>query len=99
MWRYLIRRLLLSIPLFLGITLISFVVIHLAPGSPTDIQTTLNPKASLEAQQRLRELYGLDQPLAVQYWNWLSRLARLDLGQSFSPDGGRCGIRSRSGCR
>lgn len=87
MWRYLFRRLLLSIPLFLGITLISFVVIHLAPGSPTDMQTTLNPKASLEAQQRLRELYGLDQPLTVQYWRWLSRLVRLDLGQSFSPDG------------
>lgn len=87
MWRYLSRRLLLSIPLFLGITLISFVVIHLAPGSPTDIQTTLNPKASLEAQQRLRELYGLDKPLLVQYWHWLSRLVRLDLGHSFSPDG------------
>lgn len=75
------------VPLLLGITLISFMVIHLAPGSPTDVQTMMQPKASLEAQKRLRELYGLDRPLYVQYWDWLSRLARLDLGRSFSPDG------------
>jgi peptide/nickel transport system permease protein len=87
MVRYLINRLLLLIPMLLGITLISFTVIHLAPGSPTDIQTMMNPKASLEAQKRLRELYGLDKPLQIQYWNWLSQLARLDLGRSFSPDG------------
>ena len=67
MLQYLINRILLLIPMLLGITLISFMVIHLAPGSPTDIQTMMNPKASLEAQKRLRELYGLDKPLHVQY--------------------------------
>lgn len=87
MLRYLINRLLLLIPMLLGITLISFTVIHLAPGSPTDMQTMMNPKASVEAQQRLRELYGLDKPLHEQYLNWLSRLVRLDLGRSFAPDG------------
>jgi peptide/nickel transport system permease protein len=87
MVRYLINRLLLLVPMLLGITLISFSVIHLAPGSPTDMQTMMNPKVSLEAQKRLRELYGLDKPLHVQYWNWLSRLSRLDLGRSFAPDG------------
>ncbi len=86
MWPYLLKRLALMVPMLLGITLISFVVIQLAPGTPTEIQTTLNPKASLEAQQRLRELYGLDQPLMVQYWRWLKRLAVLDFGLSFSPD-------------
>ncbi|MHB9073916.1 MAG: ABC transporter permease [Desulfobaccales bacterium] len=86
MWLYILKRLGLMIPLLLGITLISFMVIHLAPGTPTDMQTTLNPKASLEAQKRLRELYGLDKPLMVQYWDWLSRLSRLDFGRSFSPD-------------
>jgi peptide/nickel transport system permease protein len=50
------------------------------------MQTTLNPKASLEAQKRLQELYGLDKPLMVQYWDWLKRLAVLDFGRSFSPD-------------
>jgi peptide/nickel transport system permease protein len=74
------------VPMLLWITLISFMVIHLAPGTPTDMQTTLNPKASLEAQKRLRELYGLDKPLMVQYGDWLQRLVHLDFGRSFSPD-------------
>ena len=86
MWLYILKRLGLMIPLLLGITLVSFVVIHLAPGTPTDMQTTLNPKASLEAQKRLRELYGLDKPLIVQYGDWLKRLVHLDFGRSFSPD-------------
>jgi peptide/nickel transport system permease protein len=72
--------------MLLGITLVSFTVIHLAPGTPTDVQTMLNPKAAVEAQKRLRELYGLDKPLLVQYWDWLKRLAILDFGRSFSPD-------------
>jgi peptide/nickel transport system permease protein len=86
MWLYLLKRLGLMIPMLLGITLISFVVIHLAPGTPTEMQTTLNPKASLEAQKRLREIYGLDKPLMAQYGDWLKRLTRLDFGRSFSPD-------------
>jgi peptide/nickel transport system permease protein len=86
MWLYILKRLGLMVPMLLGITLVSFVVIHLAPGTPTDMQTTLNPKASLEAQKRLRELYGLDKPLMVQYWDWLSRISSLDFGRSFSPD-------------
>jgi peptide/nickel transport system permease protein len=83
---YLLRRLLLMIPLLIGITLISFVVIHLAPGEPTDLQTQMNPQASAELQERLRAQYGLDQPLPVQYGRWLSRLVRLDFGESFAQD-------------
>jgi peptide/nickel transport system permease protein len=71
---------------FLGITVISFWVIHLAPGSPTDLQTTLNPQADTEARQRLEELYGLDKPIHVQYADWLGRLVRLDFGKSLSGD-------------
>ena len=74
------------IPLLIGITLVSFVVIHLAPGKPTDMATMLNPKASLEAKERLEKLYGLDKPLHIQYWNWLKRLVVLDFGRSFAPD-------------
>jgi peptide/nickel transport system permease protein len=86
MWTYILKRLLLMLPLLVGITLISFVVIHAVPGTPVEIQTTMNPKASLEAQKRLRELYGLDKPIYIQYWDWLKRLALLDFGRSFSPD-------------
>jgi peptide/nickel transport system permease protein len=86
MLRYLSKRLLMMIPLLLGITLISFVVIHLAPGEPTDIQTEMNPLASSELQERLRAQYDLDKPLYVQYGKWLGRLVRLDFGDSFSQD-------------
>ena len=86
MWLYLSKRLLFMVPMLIGITLVSFAVIHLAPGTPVEMQTTMNPKASLEAQKRLKELYGLDKPLPVQYWNWLKRIAVLDFGRSFSPD-------------
>lgn len=86
MLTYIGRRLLMMIPLLLGITLISFVVIHLAPGEPTDLQTQLNPKASADLQERLRVQYGLDQPLYKQYLTWLGRLATLDFGTSFATD-------------
>src|SRR4030042_594928 len=86
---YLIKRLLLMIPLFIGITIISFGVIHLAPGSPIDMATDLNPKATAEVKERMRALYGLDKPLYMQYWTWVSRLAVFDFGVSFSQDGRR----------
>jgi ABC-type dipeptide/oligopeptide/nickel transport system permease component len=60
---YLIKRLLLMITLFIGITIISFGVIHLAPGSPIDMATDLNPKATAEVKERMRAFYGLDQPV------------------------------------
>ncbi|OQY18465.1 MAG: diguanylate cyclase [Desulfobacteraceae bacterium 4572_35.1] len=83
---FLTKRLLMMIPLLLGITLISFVVIHLAPGEPTDLQTELNPDAGVELKTRLRAQYGLDKPLAVQYGLWVKRLVKLDFGTSFSQD-------------
>jgi len=86
---YLIKRLGLMVPLFIGITIISFGVIHLAPGSPIDMATDLNPKATAEVKERMRALYGLDKPLYLQYWTWVSRMAMLDFGVSFSQDGRR----------
>ena len=83
---YLLKRMLLMIPLLLGITIISFAVIHLAPGEPTDLQTQMNPEASAELQERLRKYYDLDKPLHVRYGKWLSRLVQLDFGRSFAQD-------------
>lgn len=74
------------VPLFIGITVVSFVVIHLAPGKPTDMNTMMNPDVSVQAKQRLEKLYGLDKPLHIQYWNWLKRMAVLDFGRSFASD-------------
>ena len=69
-----------------GITLVSFFVIHLAPGTPTDMQTSLNPLAGDMVRERLNALYGLDRPLWEQYVDWLGRIIRLDFGVSLSTD-------------
>jgi len=83
MTTYIIKRLLSLIPLLFGITIITFTVIHLAPGKPTALQAELSPRISLEARERLEKLYGLDKPLHVQYLEWLSRFVRFDFGRSF----------------
>ncbi|SBW00293.1 Oligopeptide transport system permease protein AppB [uncultured delta proteobacterium] len=80
------RRLMLLLCVFLGITVISFAVIHLAPGSPVDLETTMNPLADQDARARLQKLYGLDKPLHIQYGNWLVSLVKLDFGNSLSGD-------------
>jgi len=85
--RYILRRLLLSIPLLVGISLVSFLMMHMAPGGPIGSVTDMNPRATAESRARLRAYYGLDQPLHVQYGRWLGRMATLDFGDSFSPDG------------
>jgi peptide/nickel transport system permease protein len=88
MFGYALRRLVLALPLLVGITFVSFLVIHLAPGDPAEMQLgELNPETSAQVRQMLVELYGLDKPLPVQYWNWLTRIGRLDFGRSFMPDG------------
>ncbi|MDI6742679.1 MAG: ABC transporter permease [Smithella sp.] len=86
MLRYIAKRILFMIPLLLGITIICFFVMRLAPGSPTDLQTEMNPRASQEMKERLNALYELDKPIHVQYGSWLKKISRGDLGTSFSSD-------------
>jgi len=83
MGRYIFKRIIGLVILLLGITIITFAVIHLAPGKPTDLETQFNPKVSLEARERISHLYGLDKPLPVQYIEWLKRLIKFDFGVSF----------------
>jgi peptide/nickel transport system permease protein len=83
---YIVKRLLFMIPLLIGITIICFVVMHLAPGSPTDMETQMNPRVSAEMKERLRAMYDLDKPLHQQYLIWVKKLLVLDLGTSFSSD-------------
>jgi peptide/nickel transport system permease protein len=80
---YVLRRLLMMVPLMFGITLITFAVIHLAPGDPVEVQTEMSLKASAQARDNLRRLYGLDQPVHVQYLQWLRRFLVFDFGRSF----------------
>src|SRR2546422_10954968 len=85
---YFIKRVLLLVPTLLGISLISFFIIQLAPGDPVqmrlgDAQQAVQSQAV--AEQIIREtraLYGLDQPIPIQYWRWLKRVVTFDFGDS-----------------
>jgi peptide/nickel transport system permease protein len=89
MLSYTLRRLLLTIPTLLGITLVTFVIINLAPGDPAKFQAqgVMDPKVSARVYEDLRKYYGLDQPVHVRYFQWLGRLVRLDFGNAMSTDG------------
>lgn len=81
MARYLVRRLLLTIPVLLGVATLVFALIHLVPGDPA--QAMLGEGASQEEVLRLRTSLGLDRPLLTQYTAFLGGLVRGDLGTSF----------------
>ncbi|MBI4246383.1 MAG: ABC transporter permease [Candidatus Rokubacteria bacterium] len=82
MARYLVRRLLISIPVLAGISLILFSVLALAPGDPFEELAT-NPNVPAEVAQRLREQFGLDDPVLVRYARWFTAMLRGDWGFSF----------------
>jgi peptide/nickel transport system permease protein len=84
MLRYLIRRLLLTIPVLLGVATLVFALIHFIPGDPA--QAMLGEGASPADVAQLRERLGLDQPLLVQYGSFLRGLLRGDLGVSLRND-------------
>jgi peptide/nickel transport system permease protein len=80
MLRYLIRRVLAAIITLLGVSLIVFMLLHLLPGDPARLIAGLNSPE--EEVIRLRVQLGLDQPMAVQYWRFLTHLLQGDLGNS-----------------
>jgi len=83
--RYVLRRLLQAIPLLLVIATVTFFVIHLAPGDPMDLflQPRLRRQMDPQVIELMRQRFGLDQPIYVQFGKWLANLAHGDLGESF----------------
>jgi len=84
---YFLKRLLLIVPTLFGISIVSFVIIHLTPGDPAllklgDSDATGNQLLAAQIISETRELYGLDQPLYIQYGRWLKRMVTLDFGES-----------------
>jgi peptide/nickel transport system permease protein len=82
MGAYLLRRLLLAVPALLGISLVSFIIIELAPGDAVSAMLGVEGVGSGATQAMLQERLGLDAPWPARYWQWLSNLARGDLGRS-----------------
>lgn len=80
MWSYVVRRLLLLVPVLFGLSVLVFLLIHLAPGDPVTSQLGIH--ATPQTVARLRASLGLDEPLPVQYLLWLGRVVHGDLGTS-----------------
>ena len=82
MGKYLVRRLLIAIPSLIGISVILFAVLALAPGDPFEELAT-NPNVPPEVRQNLREKFGLDDPIAVRYVRWAGNMVKGEWGFSF----------------
>jgi peptide/nickel transport system permease protein len=80
--KYLLRRLLVMIPTLLGISVVLFSILALAPGDPFE-ELALNPNIPAEVRLNLRQQFGLDDPLPVRYLRWLTSMLQGDWGYSF----------------
>jgi len=87
MLRFVVRRLLILIPILLGVSILVFIWIHLLPGSPA--QALLGERATPQSVAQLNRQFGLDRPLYIQYWRYLvETVGHLNLGtsiKSFRP--------------
>jgi peptide/nickel transport system permease protein len=82
--RYTVRRLLQAVPVLLGVATITFVLANMTPGDPVEIM--LGPSPSQTQVETIRARYGLDQPLVVRYWNYMTGVLEGDLGRSIYYD-------------
>jgi len=82
MLRFIVRRLLLLVPILLGLSILVFAWIRALPGSPAE--SLLGERATPEIIKRTRHQYGLDRPIYVQYWRYLDETVHFDLGTSIA---------------
>ena len=79
---YILRRILYAIPIALGVSVVCFSLVYIAPGDP--LQTVMPPDATAETIEIVKHAYGFDKPIPVQYFMWLGRLLTGDMGLSIS---------------
>jgi len=82
MFGYIIRRILFAIPIAIGVSIVCFSLVYLAPGDP--LQTVLPPDATAETIAVVKHAYGFDRPIPVQYAIWLWHVLHGDFGRSIS---------------
>jgi peptide/nickel transport system permease protein len=82
MLSYVLKRMLLILPVALGVSVVCFLLVHLSPGDP--LTSILPTDASAETQAEMRKLYGFDKPLPIQFFLWLGRVLTGDLGISIA---------------
>ena len=77
---YLLRRVLYAVPIALAVSIVCFLLVHLAPGDP--VNAIVSADAPADVVEQVRRAYGLDRPLPVQFWLWLGHVVQGDFGQS-----------------
>jgi peptide/nickel transport system permease protein len=82
MLSYIFKRLALTLPVAFGVSIVCFLLVHIAPGDP--LTSVLPPDASAQLQEEMRKLYGFDRPLPVQYGLWVAKTLQGDLGTSIA---------------
>jgi peptide/nickel transport system permease protein len=82
MLTYVLKRLVYTLPVALGVSIVCFLLVHIAPGDP--LTSVLPPDASAQLQAEMRRIYGFDRPLPVQYGLWVSKTLTGDLGTSIA---------------
>jgi peptide/nickel transport system permease protein len=82
MLQYIVKRLLQAVPLLIGVSIIGFAMMHLAPGGPLAIYT-LNPTITAQDIERIKHIFGLDQPLYIQYLKWAAGMFTGNWGNTF----------------
>ena len=82
MFQFIIKRLLQAIPLLIGVSVIGFAMMHLAPGGPLAVYT-LNPTITAQDIERIKHVFGLDQPLYIQYLKWATGMFTGNWGNTF----------------
>jgi peptide/nickel transport system permease protein len=87
MLSYILRRTLMAIPLLLGITIISFAIMYLAPGGPVSLVVDMNPDITTADIEKMKEAMGLNDPVHIQYFRWLGDMVQGDFGTSLVRKG------------
>ena len=78
--RFALKRLLLVIPTLFGVSVVTFALVHLTPGDPVDFILALEPEATEADREALRAEHGLDQPVYIQYIDWVTGVLTMDFG-------------------
>lgn len=84
MLKYIVKKVLIGIPIILGVTVILFAIMHSLPGDPIELIIGTTGRVSPERIEQLRKAWGLDQPLYIQYFYWLAHFLQGDFGTSFA---------------
>lgn len=83
---FILKRLLAVVPILLGVSVITFGLVHLSPSNPVEILVGLNPDMTAGDKAQLKAQYGLDQPVYIQYLTWLENVLQGDFGRVYSSN-------------